>query len=164
MFSVFKRAFSASQQVRLSFVWERALGKESCVVVVQELCVPRLPGNKPTLYSQPSLWGVRSSDIFPMKCQESDLEIPGGAGGAHPTPPLLCRAQSHRRTGAGYSSFPPTLWPWLEPAHELCPPQFPSSVTGCFSLQKTLGRRGQGDAWRWNQAGSWHDHPSIPRA
>lgn len=126
-----------------------------------ELCVPRLPGNKPTLYSQPSLWGVRSSDIFPMKCQEPDREIPGGAGGAHPTSPLFSRAQSDRRTGAGYSSFPPTLWPWLEPAHELST-SVPQLRTGCFSLQKTLGRTGQGDAQRWNQAGSWHDHTSTP--
>lgn len=108
-----------------------------------ELCVPRLPGNKPTLYSQPSLWGVRSSDIFPMKCQEPDREIPGGAGGAHPTSPLFSRAQSDRRTGAGYSSFPPTLWPWLEPAHELSPPQFPSSEQAASHSKKHLGGQGR---------------------
>lgn len=80
----FPRAFSPSQHVKLSFVWQRELGKESDLVALRGLYPPRFLGNVPTCRSQPSLQGVRSSDTFPRRwpgAQHGDpLEVQGPSG------------------------------------------------------------------------------------
>lgn len=108
--------------------------------------------------------GVGISELFPMRLPRAWhvnlLDMQGQTqawqqtAAGRPGSPKV--GLSHTTTAwTGHNAFLPTLCPGLELAHGLSAPWFPSSVNRVLLiLQKAFGRRGQGDALRWDWAGT----------
>lgn len=176
-FAFLKRAFSASQQAKLSVVWERALGKESCLVALQGLYVPKLLGKLP---ARCGLSGAQASS--PGGGQEPGMEILWSCRvleGSSPCSDLGLAANGCQQTQATKGWLVPDLLPVFcgvpDPQESLDRIQFlsahPLAQSGACqwsrstlvphicrrvfpTLREAFGRKGQGGGWRWDQAGS----------
>lgn len=105
--------------------------------------------------------------MFPGSRETSPLSIASprcGVSGAQTSSPWSARSPAWRslqeQGGSSHTSFvlqgpilwqnwgrmqllPPTLWPWLEPAHELPPPEFPAQLQGTSHSKKHLEGEGR---------------------